>query len=1160
MVSDQFLPSRLPPPTSPSSNQTPGNLHRNTAPNPPQAIAPHNPHPPVIQTLMTSPQPTNPPTSTTAPLTGRDAEVSLLKNRWEQAQDGMGQVVQIIGEPGLGKSRLVAIARQLVEENAPDSSHQPLHDPPIIEWRCSQRFTNTSLYAPTDYFSRHLGLSREQTPGKRFERLASHLDDYGLNRPESVALFASMLLLPLEGRGTPLGLSPVREREATFRVLREWLRAQAQRRPVLFIIEDLHWIDASTLEFLGQFLAEGLQDRILTILTFRPEFKTPWPAMAHQTSLALSRLTRRQVGDLVRRNTGAALPESLVDQVHRKTGGVPLFVEEFTMMLRDPAAPNNPQNTASSANEIPATLQDLIIARVDKMTTDRGIAQLAATLGREFSHELLAAVASTAKVDDSTLQQELAKLVQAQILHQKGLPPGCTYAFKHALLEDALRDALALSQRQQFHQQIAQTLEARFPQTADAMPELMAHHFTEAGLIHEAVAYWLRAGLRARERFANVEAIAHLNKGLQLLHTLPESPSRDARELEFLTPLGTVFIAARGYGAAEVGTLFKRARELCTRVGKPAELFAITWVAWVFNAVRGDLRLCMELASEALTIGECEADPGMLMEALFPTAVTSTFRGDFAAAHTHCTRALNFDDRDRTRFWATITGEDSGVAHRCYLSVALWHLGKSNQALNLSVQAIDLARTLGQPFTLAFALEHRAWLCNQARLPSEARIAAEEEITIATEQGFAYWLASANLFKADAMVLQGQGAEALPLILKGIQDLRATGAGLNLTFHFGFLADAYTQIGRFDDASKALDEGFAWALKTDERFYKAELLRLKGELILAQSLPSASQQAQDIFAQALELARAQQTKAWELRISTSLARLLLAENRHNEARTALAGPFASFEEGFTTPDLVDAKAILDTLGNQRMRQDLAAGLKYVLGCIPPPIQTPVAIDWRYVPSSSLGGDTIGYHWIDCDHLALYLIDVTGHGLDSALLSVSITNILRSGSLPGADMRRPDQVLHTLNDAFPSTQHGDKFFTIWFGVYHQPTRTLTWAGGGHHPSILLSPGIPQPTLLHSSGLMMGLAPDQEYPAESCHVPPNARLLIFSDGIFEILRDGHIVWNLSACIQHLATHPARGSDLMDDLLTHVRNLAGSHDLGDDFSIVQARFPSA
>ncbi|HSZ55137.1 MAG TPA: SpoIIE family protein phosphatase [Tepidisphaeraceae bacterium] len=1088
-------------------------------------------------------------TARLAPLTGRDTEVSLLKDRWEQATEGMGQVVLLIGEAGLGKSRLVSIIKELVEGEA----DEPAQDSPIIEWRCSRRFQNTSLYPACDFFDRLLDFGRDQAPGVRFDRLARHLEAYDLARPESVALFASLLLLSPDDRIAPLSLSPIREREETFRALREWLRARARRRPVLFVVEDLHWVDASTLEFLGQFLAEGFHDRILTVLTFRPEFKTPWPAVAHQTSLALNRLSRRQVAELVRKDTGAALPEPLLEQIYQRTAGVPLFTEELTRMLRDPGMPGRSPKGGTLGGEMPATLHDLVIARLDRMTSDREIAQLAATLGREFTHELLAAVAT---VDEPTLQAELAKLIRAEILYQRGSPPRCTYVFKHALLEDALRDALVGAKRQGFHRQIADVLVAQFPQTVEGMPELLAHHYTEADLADKAVRFWLIAGLRSRDRFANFEAIGHLSRGLELLRTLDESPERDARELEFLNPLGTVFIAARGYGAPEVGPIFRRARELGTRVGTPPQLFAIMWGAWAWHAVRADLRLCMELADEALALAERVNEPGMLMEALFPGAVTLVFRGDFAAAYAHCTRALaEYDDRERTRFWAGVTGEDSGVAHRCYLAVALWHLGKVDEALRLNHEAVELARAIRQPFTLAFALEHRAWLCNQARLTSEARTAAQEELAIATEQGFAYWRASAALFKADSMVLQGQWQEMLPLILDGLEDLRGTGAGLDVTFHLGFLGDAYTQAGRFADAAKALDEALTCADNTDERFYEAELHRLRGVLLLAESHAHADAEA--AFCKAIEIARRQQSKAWELRATTSLARLWHRQGRGNKARAALAAVYCRYTEGFSTPDLVDAKALLDTLGDERMREEFAAGAKYVLSCIPAPIDGPVSIDWRYIPSSSLGGDTIGYHWIDDNHLALYLVDVTGHGLDSALLSVSITDVLRSGSLTGTDMRRPDQVLATLNDAFPGDQHGDKFFTIWYGVYERSSATLTWSGGGHHPSILLAPGARDPILLSSGGMMMGVARGLEYPAASCQVPPEARLLIFSDGIFEIVHDGNVVWTLGECIEYLATQNSHGGAGMDELLAHVRALRGSHELQDDFSILVACF---
>jgi predicted ATPase len=1086
-------------------------------------------------------------TARVAPLTGRDTEVSLLMDRWEQANEGMGQVVLLIGEPGLGKSRLVSTIKDLVRSRADD----PEQSPAVIEWSCSHRFQNTALYPVCNSFDRLLGFGRDQRPGDKFDRLARHLEECGLARPEFLPLFASLLLLPPDDRVAPLDLSPVREREETFRALREWLRARASRQPVLFVVEDLHWVDASTLDFLGQFLAEGLHDRILTVLTFRPGFKTPWPAVAHQTSLALNRLTRRQVGDLMRRNAGGALPNELVEQIYNQTGGLPLLVEELTTTIGGPGTPGRAPEAGTPRCDIPVTLHDLVIARLDHVTSDREIAQLAATLGREFSYELLAAITT---VDEPRLGAELVKLVRAGILSQHGSPPRCNYVFKHALLEDALRDAVVKSKQQEFHGQIAEVLEAKFPETVATMPELLAHHFTEANRADKAVTYWLSAGLRSRDRFANAEAISHLCKGLDLLRTLEDSPGRDARELEFLNPLGTVFIAARGYGAPEVGPIFHRARELCARMGDPTRSFATMWGTWVWHLVRGDLRLCTESADEALALAERVNEPGMLMEALFPPAVTLAFRGEFTAAYSHCARALaDYDDRDRTRLWAGFTGEDSGVAHRCYLSVALWHLGRADEALKLNGEAVELARAIGQPFTLGFALEHRAWLCNQCRLASEARTAAEEEMEIASQRGFPYWFASATLFRADSMVSRGQWQQALPLILEGLRDLRATGAGLDLTLQLGFLGDAYTQAGQFAEAAKALDEALATVEKTDERFFEAELHRLRGEMLVAESPVD----AEAAFCNAIRIARHQQSKAWELRATTSLARLWHKQGRGKEARAALSAVYGTYTEGFSTPDLVDAKALLETLGNEHMREDFAAGVKYVLGCIPPPINGAVSIDWRFIPSSRLGGDTIGYHWIDDDHLAIYLIDVTGHGLDSALLSVAIANVLRSGSLRGADMRRPDQVLATLNDAFPGERHGQKFFTAWYGVYEPCTGSLTWSGGGHHPSILLTPGARDPILLPSSGMMIGIMSGLEYPTESCQVPADARLLVFSDGVFEIVRDGSVVWNLSECIEYLATRDSRGGALMDELLAHVRALGGSHDLGDDFSILEACF---
>jgi serine/threonine protein kinase/predicted ATPase len=844
------------------------------------------------------------------PLIGRDHEISLLKERWEQAQEGMGQIVLLIGEPGLGKSRLVHTLKQHVLGQMAEGEV----DAPVIEWRCAPHYQNTALYPAIDFCERALGFGREEAPEARFDRLLQRLEQDELARPDTVPLWASLLSLPTPERFPPLSLSPARQREETFRAMLDWLRTRAARKPVLFVVEDLHWVDASTLEFLGQFLAEGLHDSILTLLTFRPEFRTPWPAVAHQTSLGLTRLTRRQVGDLMQKKTGGALPEAVVEQVYDRAGGVPLFVEEFTKMVQESGVLH--QEVEGSAvtktlavHEIPATLQDLVMARLDRMEGEREVAQLGAVLGREFGFELLAAAAA---VDEPTLQAELAKLVQADILYPKGRPPRCTYIFKHALLEDALYNSMVKVKRQRFHRQTAEALEAHFPQTVETQPELLAHHFTEAGLSDKAIGYWLKAGRRSRARSADSEAIGHLTKGLALLETLTESPERDGRELEFLTTLGPGYIAARGYAAPEVGPVLGRAGELCRRIGDDRQLLGIMLGTWEWHIVRGDLRLCVDLAADGMALAERLNDPGVWMEALFMPGVTMYYRGQFAGARAAYEKALaSHDDRERTKSWAAYTGHNAGVTHRCYLALTLWHLGFAEQAFRVDRETRALARTIGHAFSLEHAVDFSACLYQFCRLGAEAQAAGEEETAIATEQAFPLWHACGTLHKAAGMLLLGRREEALPLLLKGLNAFRATGAGVRVPYYLGMLGDAYTQAGRFEDALQAFNEALGIAERNDDRFQEAELHRLKGELLLAAS-PDQTAAAESCFRQALAIAVRQESKAWELRAATSLARLWERQGRRDDARAALAAVYGTFTEGFTTPDLVDAKTLLDS--------------------------------------------------------------------------------------------------------------------------------------------------------------------------------------------------------------------------------------------------------
>ncbi len=846
-----------------------------------------------------------------SPLVGRDHELSLLKDRWEQAQDGMGQVVLLVGEPGLGKSRLVHTLKEYVLKKMSEGEE----DAPVIEWRCSPHYHNTGLHPAIDFYERSLSFRPEEPPQDRFDRMLQRVAHYDLARPEVVPLWASLLSLPIPDRFPPLSLPPARQREETFRLILEWLHVRAARASVLFVVEDLHWADASTLEFLGQFLDEFQNDQILTLLTFRPEFKLPWTATDRQTILALPRLNRRQVGDLIRKKAGGALPEAMIEQVYDRVGGVPLFVEEFTKMVQESDVLNQTESgdtlaPALQKHEIPSTLQDLVVARLDRMKGGRELAQLASVLGREFGYELLAAVAT---VDEPTLQAELTQLVQAEILYSKGRPPRCTYIFKHALLEDALYNALVKGKRQQFHLRIAETLESQFPQTTETRPELLAHHFTEAGLTEKAVVYWLKAGQRSGARSALCEAISHLTKGLALLETLEETHERDELELQFLTALGPAYIAARGYAAPEVGPVLLRASELCQRIGDTRHLFGIMLGRWEWRLVRGDLRLCIDLAADGMSLGERLNDPGMLMEALFMRGVTMFYRAEFAGARASCENAIaTYDDRERTKYWTVHTGHDAGVTHRCYLALALWHLGYPDQALKIDREARQLARVIGHAFSLGHAVDFSAFLHSYCRLGAEVRTAAEEEMAIGAKHGFQLWRALGTLHNGAGLLLEGRRQEALPILLEGLNAFRGTGAEIRVPSYLAMLGDAYTQTGQFADSHKTLNEALAIVEKNDDRCHEAELHRLKGELLLAES-PDQIDVVEDSFRRAIDTARHHQSLAWELRATTSLAGLWLRQGRRDEARGVLSSLFNRYTEGFTTPDLVHANALLQSL-------------------------------------------------------------------------------------------------------------------------------------------------------------------------------------------------------------------------------------------------------
>jgi serine/threonine protein kinase/tetratricopeptide (TPR) repeat protein len=852
-----------------------------------------------------------------SPLTGRDQEVSLLKDRWEKAQEGMGQVVLLIGEAGLGKSRLVHAMKEHVLSTAAASAPSRIgktavQDPPVIEWRCSQHFRDTGLYPASSFFQRLLNFQRDEEASVQFDRLVKHLDFYSLGAKEMVPIFASLLSLPANDKFPSLSLTPAREREELFQALKDWLQAYSSRQPVLFILEDLHWLDASTLDFLGQLLAEGLHDRILILLTFRPEFRTPWPALAHQTSLALNRLTRRQVSEMMRKKAGGDVSESAVEQIYDRSGGVPLFVEEFTRMAQETGALTqtpNPGDKSLLSRAIPATLQDLIMARLDRMEGDRDLAQMASAIGREFSFELLAAVSNA---DERLLPLELEKLVKAEILFQKGRAPHSTYVFKHALFEDSLYNAMVKSERQKHHAKIAEVLESQTSETMQTRPEVIAHHFAEAGLTDKAIGYLVKAGLKSQEQFANVEAISHFKKGLELVALLPESPERDMQELALLVPLASAYQMVLGYAAPDVEPTLARARELNERIGKKDQLFAIMWVSWTWHLVNSNLDLCLQLAEEMVALADEVGDRGMLMEAYVAPAVTLYYRGDFAGCRTLCQKAIDeFEDLEQCRIWSVVLGQNSAIVLRCYLSMALFHLGYADQALKLITETLAMANRAGQPFSRAHALYFASWLYLNCRMFAEMEITAEDELAVANDQGFALWQATGTFHIGAAMIDEGELIAGVEHLENGIKMFKRISASLTLPAQLAVLADGYIKAGRLKEAQAALDESQERLEKTSNSVYAAEIFRLRGVIALALSNDESA--ASNFFQDAIKSSSEHNSKAWELRASLSLAKLLQKQGRISQAREALQSILSSFTEGKSLSDFQEAAELMPHL-------------------------------------------------------------------------------------------------------------------------------------------------------------------------------------------------------------------------------------------------------
>jgi tetratricopeptide (TPR) repeat protein len=816
--------------------------------------------------------------STLSPLVGRDEEIDLLLRRWARAKTGDGQVVLISGEPGIGKSRITA------------ELDGRLHAEPHIRLRyfCSPYHQDSALYPFVDQLGRASGFAADDPPAARLEKLEALLAR-AAPPDEDVAFIVDLLSLSTSRRHPLPDLSPQRKKERTLEALIQQLEGLACEQSVLMVFEDTHWIDPTSRELLDLTIERVRALRVLLIVTFRPEFQPPWIGQLQVTMLALNRLGRRDRSTLVAQIAGGeALPDAVVDQIVDRTDGVPLFIEELTKSVLESGVP---------LVGIPATLHDSLMARLDRLASVRLVAQIGAAIGRQFPYVLLRAVSD---LPEDELRAALSRLVASELVFERGTPPGAVYSFKHALVQDAAHGSLLRSTRQQLRAQIAAALAADFPELINSQPELLAQHYAEAGLVEKSVAYWGKAGHRSVARSAMAEAAAQYQKGLDQLALLPDDLERHRYELEFLNSLGWALRFAKGLAAPETGSVFARALEIWEQLGSPSEFFEVPWRLSLHHQNRGELDLAMQLDENLLRLSFERNDSAGLAMGHRSAGRTLMLAGKFAPSRSHL------------EAWLTTAqiGSLSDRSMQAHLGIVLFCLGFLDQALAHCNAVIAIARRLTDPSLFANIMSIGT------RLPLLfGDITAVDEwarqlVAVATEQGFPIWRGEGTVFLGWVKVKKGDVAEGISLLRSGCAAYRANGAEVFMPHNIALLAEACEIGAQIDGAMTLVDDALRRIERTGERWFVAEVYRQKGALLLRQGHTEA---AEELYRKALSIAQEQEAKLWELRAAASLARLRRDQGRRAEARDLLGSVYGWFTEGFGTPDLKEAKALLDEL-------------------------------------------------------------------------------------------------------------------------------------------------------------------------------------------------------------------------------------------------------
>jgi class 3 adenylate cyclase/predicted ATPase len=875
------------------------------------------------------------------PFVGREDELRLLMNRWERTLGGEGQVVLINGEAGVGKSRLVHEFRKRIAGTphawaqaaaSPFLQNTPFHTIADAVRALQQSYIDALgwvgyLEAQRRSRRRTSRVNVPQSNGEptngafedQLQRLMSALD---IDFDPSLIIARLSIAASAEHPGVQFVSGAQRRRLLS--ALTEWVLDVAQIMPVVIAIEDLHLTDPSSLELIELVIQQCARVPLILLHTARPEFRVGWHACGHFTQITLDSLNpddaRAMVESVAEQK---ALPLRTITTVVKRTGGVPLFVEELTRAVLESGG------TEHAGGWIPATLHDSLMARLDRLGAARETLQIGAVLGTEFTYELLQAVSL---LDQDDLQRHLLALTQAGLIYERDLPPKPNYQFKHALIRDAAYEALLRSRRKELHLRTAEILERQFPDQVTSEPELLAHHYTEAGLIEQSIHYWHQAGERALQRSANTEAISHFARGLELLKSAPDSHERIQQELTLQMSLGGALTAISGYAAPEAGKAYGRALELCEQGGQTRQTFSILGPLAGFYLIRGDLQKARQLVEQLLSQAQELQSPAGLQSAHYGMGEVLFRLGDLSKALKHLKQAIDLYKPDMDAYVALPprrTGpqlfaaarrlrllQDPGVACLAIAARTLWCLGYPNQAVKKIQESIALAQDLSHPFSLAFALDSAATVYQHGREVEATQKQAEALIALSQEQGFTLREKSGVTLRGWALAKHGRSEEGIAQIRHGLEATQEAGGEIWQPEFLALLAEACGEAGQAKEGLAALAVAFDLASRVGYAVIEPVLQQLKGELLLKLDDFHAAE-AETCFQRAIEVARIQSAKSRELRATLSLARLLAKQAHRDEARTMLAEVYNWFTEGFDTPDLRDAEALLYELGNSR---------------------------------------------------------------------------------------------------------------------------------------------------------------------------------------------------------------------------------------------------